>query len=290
MLIDWFTVVAQVVNFLVLVWLLKHFLYDRIIKAIDQREADITAKFDQAEAREEAAAQRERELSRRRLELEEQSGTLLAEAKEQAEQRRRELVAGAKEEVEGQRNKWRKALERDRQVLAADLARLAGRGAASIARRALEDLAGSEVDQRSLEVFLDKLAALDGDDLAEITDALGDAAALEVRAAFELDQEQRRWISLALAGLLGEEPKLDFSRDPELILGLEIRMPGRKLAWSLDEYLREMEQQLVERLSRALNSGGKAIKQDEPDRAEETWTPHKQEETASPDGEEARDA
>jgi F-type H+-transporting ATPase subunit b len=43
MLIDWFTVAAQIVNFLILVWLLKHFLYKPILDAIDAREKRIAA-------------------------------------------------------------------------------------------------------------------------------------------------------------------------------------------------------------------------------------------------------
>lgn len=38
MLIDWFTVIAELVNFLILVWLLKRFLYEPVLKAIDERE------------------------------------------------------------------------------------------------------------------------------------------------------------------------------------------------------------------------------------------------------------
>lgn len=255
MLIDWFTVAAQVVNFLILVWLLKRFLYDRIIKAIDQREADIAARFEKAQAEQDVAARKQGELDQRRRELEEKSGALMIEAKEQAEQRRQELVKQAKLEVEGQRDNWREALERDRQGLAGDLARLAGQGAAGMARRAMEDLAGEEVDHRSLEVFLDKLGGLEGDERRELKSALGQAETMEVRSAFELDEQQRRRIGQALGELLGEEPELEFSREPKLILGLEVRVPGRKLAWSMDEYLGEMEQQLVERLARALNSG-----------------------------------
>ena len=45
MLIDWFTVVAQIVNFLVLVALMKHFLYGRLLRAIDEREAGIAARL-----------------------------------------------------------------------------------------------------------------------------------------------------------------------------------------------------------------------------------------------------
>jgi len=52
MLIDWFTVGAQIVNFLILVWLLKHFLYKPILDAIDAREKKIAAELADAERRE----------------------------------------------------------------------------------------------------------------------------------------------------------------------------------------------------------------------------------------------
>ena len=41
MLIDWFTVGAQALNFLILVWLMKRFLYKPILHAIDAREKRI---------------------------------------------------------------------------------------------------------------------------------------------------------------------------------------------------------------------------------------------------------
>ena len=35
---DWFTVIAQIINFLILVALLKRFLYGPIIRAMERRE------------------------------------------------------------------------------------------------------------------------------------------------------------------------------------------------------------------------------------------------------------
>ena len=58
--IDWFTVVAQAINFLILVWLLKRFLYKPILHAIDEREKGIAAQLAQAEAKK-AEAQKERD-------------------------------------------------------------------------------------------------------------------------------------------------------------------------------------------------------------------------------------
>ena len=58
--IDWFTVVAQAINFLILVWLLKRFLYKPILHAIDEREKGIAAQLAEAEAKK-AEAQKERD-------------------------------------------------------------------------------------------------------------------------------------------------------------------------------------------------------------------------------------
>ena len=49
MLINWFTVVAQAINFLILVWLLKRFLYKPILQAIDEREKRIATQLADAE-------------------------------------------------------------------------------------------------------------------------------------------------------------------------------------------------------------------------------------------------
>ena len=56
MLIDWFTVGAQLLNFLILVWLLKRFLYKPILGAIDIRERRIAAELADAAAKRIAAA------------------------------------------------------------------------------------------------------------------------------------------------------------------------------------------------------------------------------------------
>ena len=60
MLIDWFTVGAQVLNFLILVWLLKHFLYKPILNAIDAREKRIASELADADAKK-TEAQKERD-------------------------------------------------------------------------------------------------------------------------------------------------------------------------------------------------------------------------------------
>ena len=78
MQVDWFTLIAQVVNLLVLVGLLKHFLFGRIVRAMNEREATIAGRLEEA-ARGRALAQQEAEsLRAKHRELEEQREQILA--------------------------------------------------------------------------------------------------------------------------------------------------------------------------------------------------------------------
>ena len=60
MLIDWFTVGAQALNFIILVWLLKRYLYKPILNAVDTREKRIAAELADADAKR-AEAEKARE-------------------------------------------------------------------------------------------------------------------------------------------------------------------------------------------------------------------------------------
>ena len=86
MLIDWFTVVAQIVNFVVLVVLLKHFLYDRIIGAMARREETIRARREAAENEKEEAQQEADAYRKKKEEIEEKRNEMHSQAKQAAEE------------------------------------------------------------------------------------------------------------------------------------------------------------------------------------------------------------
>ncbi|MBK5105783.1 MAG: F0F1 ATP synthase subunit B, partial [Burkholderiales bacterium] len=97
MLIDWFTVLAQVVNFLILVWLLKRFLYRPILDAIDAREQRIARELADADAKK-AEAQTERdEFQHKNEAFEQQRAALMNTATEEAKTERLRLLDEARQ-------------------------------------------------------------------------------------------------------------------------------------------------------------------------------------------------
>jgi F-type H+-transporting ATPase subunit b len=93
-LIDWFTVGAQIVNFLVLIALLKYFLYGRIIKAIDEREKKIASRLEDAEQKKKEAEQEGEAYRTKNQELDAMGERIVAQVREEAETHRRAYAKG----------------------------------------------------------------------------------------------------------------------------------------------------------------------------------------------------
>ena len=121
MLIDWFTVIAQIINFLVLIALLKRFLYDRIIKAMDQREEKIASRLAEAERNRKEAEQEAEAYQKKNRELDEKRQEMLSQAKEEVEVKRKELMKKARDEVDQVQARWREAIQREKDSFLQDL-------------------------------------------------------------------------------------------------------------------------------------------------------------------------
>ena len=123
MLIDWFTVSAQLLNFLILVWLLKRFLYKPILHAIDAREKRIAAELADAAATK-ADAEKERDDFRQKNEaFDRQRDDLLSKAQDEVEAERVRLLDEARQAADAVRAKRRDALNREQQSLNDEITR-----------------------------------------------------------------------------------------------------------------------------------------------------------------------
>lgn len=239
MLINWFTIAAQIVNFLVLVWLLKHFLYGRILNLIDSREKKIVAGLAEAAAKEQEAGQNLARYQAQLAEFERQQEAMLADAKREAEERRQELLQAAREQVHTLQAKWQEDLERERNTFLTELRGRAATEMITITQRVVADLACLDVQQCAVQVFLDKIRLLENDAWKNI--AQGD---MLLRSAYDLPEDTRAEIQQIIEERLHMPVSLRFERAPEMGLGVELRGNGRRIGWNSSSYLEAMEQDL----------------------------------------------
>jgi F-type H+-transporting ATPase subunit b len=244
MLIDWFTVGAQMLNFLVLVWLLKRFLYRPILDAIDAREKRIAAELAGATAAKAEAETERVEFQRKSAALEEQREAILGRAADQAKAERESLLTQAHQDAEAVRLKLEGALQTEQLSLSQEITSMAQEEVFAIARRALEDLAVASLEERMGAVFMSRLREMDVHTKASLAAALETSSESVVRSAFDIPASQRATIQDMLSEAFGTKVRLRFETSPDTVCGIELIAGDQKLAWSIADYLANLEKKV----------------------------------------------
>ncbi len=249
--IDWFTVIAQIINFLILVGLLRRFLYKPILHAIDEREKGIAAQLAEAEAKK-AEAQKERDDFRHKNEaFDQERAARSKKASGEAHAERQRLIDEAQKDADALRAKRQDALRNEQRNLNQDIVRWTQKEVFAIARKMLADLAAASLEERMTEAFVHRLRALTGTAREQLAAALKTLAPPAiVRSAFDLPPEQRAAIQTAINETFSADIHLQFETVPELVSGIELSANGQKAAWSIAEYLATLEKSASEFLSK----------------------------------------
>ena len=245
MLIDWFTVGAQIVNFLILVWLLKHFLYKPILDAIDAREKRIAAELADADAKKAEAEKERTDFEDKNKAFDQQRSALLGKATDEAKAERERLIDQAKKDAESLRVTQADALRGDQIRLGSEITLLAEKEVFAIARKALTDLATVSLEERVGEVFTRRLRELDPKAKELLGAALKNSSqpAL-VRSAFDLPADQKAAIQNALNETFSAVVRIKFEDSQDAICGIELTANGQKVAWSISSYLTELSKKV----------------------------------------------
>lgn len=248
MTIDWFTFIAQVINFLILIWLLQRFLYAPVMRAMTDRESQIAQQFTDAETAQARADASLNDCERQRQELAEARDTMLAKAACDVDAWRDEQLRQARAEVDEDQRQWQEDLARQKQSLLRELQLDVTQHAVELGRRVLAQLADQSLQSRLVDRFIDRLQ---DSDLSALSSS-DSSASVVVESSHELTAEDRDRLSQALQDVPSD---LVFRTSPQLVCGIELQAPGCRLSWNLRETLAEVESDLIDALEETLPDG-----------------------------------
>lgn len=245
MQIDWITVVAQIVNFLILAWLLQRFLYGPITRAMDRREQRVAQRLRDADDKREEAENEAHAYREKQAEFEQCRENLLIEARGAAQQEREALQKAARTEVEKKKAEWLKQMETQRAEFLRDVRERSTEQFYELARRALGDLADVRLEEQIAAVFVDKLAALDKETKRKIA---RECSRFENRATvhsrFDLSPSEKSHITKAIHDQISDQAEITYEKRAEVACGLVLKAGGQTVSWNLDSYLSELERRL----------------------------------------------
>ena len=242
MKIDWFTVIAQIINFLVLMWLLKRFLYRPILASIDERETNIKNKLLDAEYQKKEAAKARDEFNHKNEVFDKEKDELMQKAAMDAITEGDRLKENARNEANELKDRLEKAFTEDQTAKNNSIAKRIKDEVLDITRKTLIDLSSASLEGQTLEVFLRKLNELQDDEKVKFAKALAGGKPILVHSAFPLSENQQDAIRTTVKGLLKTENTFEFKTRPELINGIEILTNGYRLSWSITDYLKPFEE------------------------------------------------
>lgn len=245
MLFDWFTVCAQLFNFLLLVWLLKRFLYRPILDAIVAREQRIAEQLQDAEQQKAAARLEREDYAHKNEVLDEQRESLVTAATDEAKRERLRLLEEARTEATALRDEFAEKLKHEWQAWQREIIERTQREVLEMTRRALHDLANAELEDEILTVLIRRLQQLDPAAKAGLVSFSESAAhPVQVRSGSELTPAQRGRLQTALTKTLGINSVPSFVTVPDVLCGMELVFNGHKISWSMADYLASLEQHL----------------------------------------------
>jgi len=250
MQIDWVTTIAQVVNFLILVWLLQHFLYGPITRAMARREERILNRLEEADRKEHAAAEESERLQEKQEALDRKRDAILEKAEKDAREMRKSLEEEARETIEEQRREWRNQLQAEQKEFLRDLRLRAADHVYRLARFTLSELANAELEQQLAVRFAENLESLGKSHVDKLLQAADKSEGIRVESSLELTSTAQSRVTRAIHHIVPDRD-VTYDKSDALLLGIRLVVGGQTVEWSLDRYLDDLCTAVEEKLAQA---------------------------------------
>ena len=241
MLIDWPTVIFQIINFLILIALLKRFLYGPIIKAMDERERMVAARLAEAAKVQEEAVERAASLAKEQKDFAMARQAKMVQVSQEVEKWKHDALLRLQAEIDEKREGWNSILDSEQEAFLQKLKRLVSRNVFRIARKALADLADDELEARLISTFAAKIANKEEGVAAVLATS---AAAIKCVTGFPLGDAQKEQLTKTLSTYVNNDREIFFQEENDLGFGIRILSGGQKWEWNLNRYMVELEAEI----------------------------------------------
>jgi F-type H+-transporting ATPase subunit b len=242
-LINWFTVLAQIVNFLILIYLLKRFLFTPILRAMAEREKKMANALNRAEEAERKAQEKLHQLEKEKCAFDEQRHKLMIEAQRQVAQWRDEALQNARNEVENFQRAWTDEMKRTRRAFLDRLKEQLLDQVIQVSKKVLKDLADQALNRQVLEIFFERVSADVEREVLDLSEGF-----VVVQSGIPFETQDQKQIEDRLSQFFPAGTEVRVETDPELGLGIQLLAGDLRTAWQLSDYLRDLESEMMEKL------------------------------------------
>lgn len=242
---------AQLINLFLLIWILKHFLYQPVLAIIDKRRKEIEAQFHEADEKLASATTLEKDLAEQKKLFDNQRQVRLDALDNEISQQKKQMINELEQNYQTKRqqlqdtlnNAWITAENSIHNMLASEFIQLS--------QKVLTEWSNQTPMDQVLSLFKKKVNTLSQNQKASLQKILLKQKTILVNSSEPLTQKQKDFVKGVLLKdfVLPSKVKFQFKKQSTLILGLEIRLGNFLLDWSLNSYLEEVNQRLKQNIA-----------------------------------------
>lgn len=250
MQITLFEIIAGIINFFVLLFILNKLFYKPVREVMEKRQQNIEENIRSAERKNSEAEELIKTYEKKLSEFETEKTEKMIETKKEAEIYRKNLIKKYEEEALGKREAFLSEVREDKDAMASEIRALMAKGTVEIARSMLDQMRGRELDDHLFEALITKIGSF----AEEYREKAGreDGRRLVFVYANKPDEEKKTRLERMLreSGMSAEG--LDFREDPSLVAGYELQMQDYTIHSSLSHYLDKKEEQMSDYFEEAV--------------------------------------
>ncbi|MBR1544359.1 MAG: hypothetical protein IJ638_00235 [Alphaproteobacteria bacterium] len=248
--INWTTVFFQIINFWIIVWILKKYLFKPVLSAMDKREKTIQSRLKEAEDAKKKAEKEKQNLLNKIASLEQSKTSILAEAYKKADIEYAIMLKSFNAEMTGKRKAFEEQIVLEREFLRNSIKDLAGQTILKTLADALKNLANQDVEKAVLDNFIQKLKAKDVEKITELKKYYKKNNVLNINTSFDLDAKIKQLISHTFSEILEtKNAKINFEKHQDIICGIEIVCPPLLISYGVNTYISEFKKNLDDGLA-----------------------------------------
>ncbi|SMO63062.1 F0F1 ATP synthase subunit B family protein [Fodinibius sediminis] len=244
--IDWFTFTAQIINFVILLALLKRFLYGPLHEVMNKREEKVTSRLEEARQKLAAAEQKRETYEQKLADFEASKVEMMNTARREVEETKKEMLHQAREEIDTIQQNWEAALQSEKKTFIAELHQQTTDNIVELLNRLIQELANSTLEEQAINKFIEKLRTMDKKEEKNAIQSALDygEGKMMVISSFPLPDDQKKQIRELLHEIFTVDVNCTFTVSSVIGFGIEIRAQGWKMGWNAKVYLEDLKKNI----------------------------------------------
>lgn len=237
--LNWSTFLLEIINFLVLVWILKRFLYQPVLNVISRRRATIENQLAEAKQLHADSDALKKQYEHRLADWEQERQKAMDKLMHELEEKRLHQMDELKAELAQEEEKNRVARSQQDKQLMREIELRALQQGAEFASRLLAEASGPELENRLFGLLLDGLSLIPADQSSNLSNKWGDSPEhILVTSAYPLTDEKQHKLENALTEATSLSAPVHYEQDAKLLAGLNITIGAWVLQLNVRDELR----------------------------------------------------